>query len=132
VIKQRRIERGLTQEQLAKKAGVTKNYVTMVERGSRKGISFLVRVALADALGIPVLEVITPSEAKILALVEKGVTSEGAEVYLWSLRKCIETGERPPGSKVGAQLVIRKAIAEHPDQRADLEAVRGRLNELFG
>ena len=46
VIRERRIERGLTQEQLAKKAGVTTHYVTMVERGSRKGICFLVRIAL--------------------------------------------------------------------------------------
>ena len=108
VIRQRRLERGLTQEQLAEKAGVTKNYVTMVERGARKGISFMVRVLLADALGIPATQVLTAEEADALRLVDKALSLDGAEAVVWQLRHCLASQPRltPTVSKFAAAVSI--------------------------
>jgi transcriptional regulator with XRE-family HTH domain len=58
VIKELRTERGLTQEQVAQKAGVTKNYITMLETGARKTPSLPVLKRLAKALGVPVTELL--------------------------------------------------------------------------
>jgi transcriptional regulator with XRE-family HTH domain len=52
VIRQLREQRGLTQEHVAKKAAVTKNYITMLERGKRKNPSLPILKRIADALGV--------------------------------------------------------------------------------
>jgi transcriptional regulator with XRE-family HTH domain len=54
VIRKRREELGLTQEQVAKAAKVTKNYVTMLERGKRKNPSLPILRRIADVLNVPV------------------------------------------------------------------------------
>jgi transcriptional regulator with XRE-family HTH domain len=54
VIKKPREARGLTQEQVAKQAQLTKNYITMLESGARKSPSLSVLKRLARALGVPV------------------------------------------------------------------------------
>jgi XRE family transcriptional regulator, master regulator for biofilm formation len=54
VIKTVRTKRALTQAQVARKAGVTKNYITMLERGDRKNPSLDIVKKLAKALGVPV------------------------------------------------------------------------------
>jgi transcriptional regulator with XRE-family HTH domain len=56
VIKKLRGKR--TQADLAKEAGVTKNYITMLEAGKRKNPSLLVLKRLAKALGVPVAELL--------------------------------------------------------------------------
>ena len=53
-IRKRREELGLTQEQVAKAAKVTKNYVTMLERGKRKSPSLAILKRIADVLDVPV------------------------------------------------------------------------------
>jgi transcriptional regulator with XRE-family HTH domain len=58
VIKALRNERGLTQEQVAEKAGVSKNYITILETGSRKSPSLPGLKRLAKALGVPVTELL--------------------------------------------------------------------------
>jgi transcriptional regulator with XRE-family HTH domain len=58
VIKKLREARGLTQEQVAKQAQVTKNYITMLESGARKSPSLSVLKRLARALGVPVTELL--------------------------------------------------------------------------
>lgn len=58
MIKKLRTERGLTQEQVARQAGVTKNYITMLETGARKAPSLPVLKRLAKALGVPVTELL--------------------------------------------------------------------------
>jgi len=58
VIRKLREDRGLTQEQVAKKAGVSKNYITMLEAGARKNPSLPVLKKLAKALGVPVTELL--------------------------------------------------------------------------
>src|SRR5260370_37016788 len=93
LIRRKRLALGLTQEELAIKAGVTKNYLTMVERGDRKNVHFLVRVALAHALGIPVLEVVTPEEQRQLEFLVSSITLQQAELVVWSLTRCIRHGE---------------------------------------
>jgi XRE family transcriptional regulator of biofilm formation len=58
VLRKRREELGLTQEQVAKAAKVTRNYITMLERGARKSPSLPVLKRLARALGVPVVELL--------------------------------------------------------------------------
>jgi transcriptional regulator with XRE-family HTH domain len=56
VIKRLRGKR--TQAAIAKEAGVTKNYITMLEAGKRKNPSLPVLKRLAKALGVPVTELL--------------------------------------------------------------------------
>jgi transcriptional regulator with XRE-family HTH domain len=131
VIKQRRIQQGLTQAELANKAGVTKNYVTMVERGARPA-HWLVRVALAEALGLSVLEVLRPEEIPAYRLVDKALSLEGAEAIVWQLERCLESRAwRPTVSKITAMLALRTVVGAKPERKTDLQAVRNRLNELY-
>jgi transcriptional regulator with XRE-family HTH domain len=58
VIQILRHTRGLTQKQVAAKAGVSKNYITMLESGTRKSPSLPVLRRLAGALGVPVTELL--------------------------------------------------------------------------
>jgi transcriptional regulator with XRE-family HTH domain len=94
MIRHKRIRLGLTQQQLADKAGVTKNYVTMVERGVRKQVSFLTRVMLADALAIPLPQVLTLKELQIFCRVHKGITDQGAESVVWQLEQRLKENSR--------------------------------------
>jgi transcriptional regulator with XRE-family HTH domain len=54
MIKQLRQTKGLTQAELAKKAHVTRPYITMLENGVRKAPSLPMLQRLAKALGVPV------------------------------------------------------------------------------
>src|SRR5262245_50205904 len=111
MIKRRRLALGLTQEQLAQRAGVTKNYVTMVERGTRKGVSLLLRVQLAEALGIPPTQVLTAQEAQVLELMLGAALSrEGAEAVVWQVQRCLESEERPTVSEASARVALRKLM----------------------
>ena len=56
VIKKLRGKR--TQAEIAKEAGVTKNYIAMLEAGKRKNPSLPVLKRLAKALGVPVTELL--------------------------------------------------------------------------
>jgi len=58
VVKKMREEQGVTQAQLAKKAGVTEAYVSMIEGGVRKNQSLPILKRLARALGVPVGELL--------------------------------------------------------------------------
>lgn len=58
MVKKLREERGLTQAALAKKAGVTEAYVSMIEGGIRKNPSLPTLKKLANALGVPVGELL--------------------------------------------------------------------------
>ncbi len=54
MIKTLRIGSGLTQAQVAGKAGVTRKHITMLERGERKNPSLDIVKKLAKALSVPV------------------------------------------------------------------------------
>jgi transcriptional regulator with XRE-family HTH domain len=58
VIKKLREAGGLTQLELAKKAGVTEAYISMIESGARKNPSLPTLKRLARALGVPVTELL--------------------------------------------------------------------------
>ena len=58
VIKRLRAQRDMTQEELAKKAGVTQGYIAQLERGLRKNPSLPSLRKLARALGVPVTELL--------------------------------------------------------------------------
>jgi transcriptional regulator with XRE-family HTH domain len=137
VIKEKRIALGLTQEQLADKAGVTKNYVTMVERGARKGVSVMVKVALATALDIAPTQLLTDDEAKIVSLLEGGISLEGAEVFVWALERCVADrragrASAPPGTKNGAAIALQTILRAHPERKQEIAALRSQVNTLYG
>jgi XRE family transcriptional regulator of biofilm formation len=54
MLKRLRQERGLTQEQVATSAKVTRFYISQLETGLRKSPSLPVLKRLAKALGVPV------------------------------------------------------------------------------
>jgi transcriptional regulator with XRE-family HTH domain len=58
VVKKLREDQGLTQAALAKRAGVTEAYVSMIESGVRKNPSLPTLKRLARALGVPVGELL--------------------------------------------------------------------------
>ena len=58
----------LTQDQLAARASVTRNYVSAIERG-RQGIDLLRLRQLADALKVPLPALVTDDETSPTALV---------------------------------------------------------------
>ena len=53
-----RERKGMTQEQVAKQAKVTKFYISQLETGLRKNPSLPVLRRLAKALGVPVAELL--------------------------------------------------------------------------
>ena len=53
VIRELRLQRGWSQEELARRAKVSTSYIGHLERGARKGASWAVIVKLARAFGIP-------------------------------------------------------------------------------
>ena len=65
MIKRLREERGLTPEELAKRAGVTKPYVSMIEGGERKSPSLPILKRLAKALGVPVTARLDQAERRL-------------------------------------------------------------------
>jgi transcriptional regulator with XRE-family HTH domain len=58
VLKQRRATRGWTQVEVAKRAGVTKFYISLLESGTRRNPSLPVRKRLAKALGVPLTKLL--------------------------------------------------------------------------
>jgi transcriptional regulator with XRE-family HTH domain len=58
MVKRLRETRGLTQADLAKRAKVTRPYITMLESGARKAPSLPMLKRLARALGVPVTELL--------------------------------------------------------------------------
>jgi len=54
MLKKLRVERGLTQEQLGKRVGVSDAYITMLESGTRKNPSLPLLKRLAKALKVKV------------------------------------------------------------------------------
>ena len=59
VIRSKRESQGLTQVELAQKAGLDRNYIGMVERGERNP-SYLSLQKIAQGLGLSVDEMIKP------------------------------------------------------------------------
>lgn len=58
VIRRLRERQDMTQEQLAKKAGVTQGYIAQLESGLKKNPSLPTLKKLARALGVPVGELL--------------------------------------------------------------------------
>ena len=85
-IKRVRIQRRLTLSELAAKAGISKSYLSYIERGIQENPSFLVLTRLSKALGVP-LEI----------LMEEGhpeidMTAEVDEEWLKLLEEAVRTG----------------------------------------
>lgn len=58
LLKRLREARGLTQLELAKKAGVAQGYISALEAGEKSNPSVAVIKKLAKALGVPVTELL--------------------------------------------------------------------------
>ena len=58
MIRRHREAKGLTQEEVAQKAGVTKQYVTMLEAGTRTSPSLPVLRRIAKALGVTMADLL--------------------------------------------------------------------------
>lgn len=131
MIRQRRIALGLTQEQLANRAGVTKNYVTMVERGTRKSLGLLIRLRLAEALSVPATELLTREEAEALRMLENAITVEAAEAIVWQLQRCRDERMRPTVGRNASVLALHKLMRERPERRKDLASLESDLGRLY-
>ncbi len=59
MLKRIRETKGMTQAALAEKAGVTREYVTMLESGAKKNPSLDLLKRLAKALGVSVTELLS-------------------------------------------------------------------------
>ena len=60
-IKRLREEAGLTQQQLADKAGITMNYLAKIEsQKMQRGFTIVILGRIADALGIDIRELLRP------------------------------------------------------------------------
>jgi transcriptional regulator with XRE-family HTH domain len=57
-LKRLRIKAGLTQDGLARKAGVTYAYISMLESGAKKNPSLVLVKKLAKALGVSVADLL--------------------------------------------------------------------------
>jgi transcriptional regulator with XRE-family HTH domain len=58
MLRETREAKGLTQEQIAQKAGVTEAYISMLESGARKNPSLAMLKRLAKILGVPLPELL--------------------------------------------------------------------------
>ena len=64
-IKRLREEAGLTQQQLADKAGITMNYVAKIEsKKMQRGFTIVSLGRIADALGLDIREIFKPIDEK--------------------------------------------------------------------
>lgn len=64
VLKELRVERGLSQEALAAEAGVARNYVSLLELG-RNSVSLVKLFPLATALGVSAADLIQRTERSL-------------------------------------------------------------------
>lgn len=55
-MKELRLKRKLTQEQLAEKTGLSKDYISMIERGERNP-SDKAKALFAEALNVPIVQI---------------------------------------------------------------------------
>jgi transcriptional regulator with XRE-family HTH domain len=62
-VKHLRVERGMTQEQLAEQSGFTQQYISDLERGKRNP-TVVSLLELAQALGSTPIYLITPNDEK--------------------------------------------------------------------
>ena len=63
-LKKARLDKNLTQEQLANKSGFSKDYISMIERGERNP-SDKAKTVFANILGIPVVEIFLATQRTI-------------------------------------------------------------------
>lgn len=63
-LRERRTQRGLSQEALAEKADVHRNFVGLLERGQRN-VTLLTLGAIAEALRLPVSELVARAEQRM-------------------------------------------------------------------
>ncbi len=62
-LRARRVERGISQEELAGRAGLHRNYVGLLERGQRN-VTLLVLQDLAGALKVSLSELVVQAERR--------------------------------------------------------------------
>ncbi len=70
-VREKRQEEGMSQAILAEKAGISRNYLSQIERGEAVNLSWVVKKQLADRLGIAVEK--APDEATLLENLPPGL-----------------------------------------------------------
>lgn len=88
-----RTQRGLTQEQLAEKAGISTSFCANIERGN-KGVSLSVLYDLADSLGVSVDYLLYPEQPDARIRNIEALLRDKAESFIIAVerlvRLCIE------------------------------------------
>ena len=132
VIRRLRKERGLTQRELADKAGTTQYTISEIELGHRDPHPTTLR-KLAGAFGISVAEFFTegPADPKALAPSQPEETATGSEIleggegryvsviaalrsYFWDLRlRWKEPGNKPTPAQIRDALKLLGYLTEH-------------------
>ena len=64
-IRERRVEEGLSQEKLAQAVGISRNYLSQIERGQATNLSWQVMERLTSVLGLKVEQEGTKSETVV-------------------------------------------------------------------
>jgi len=105
-VRRLRKAKNLTQEELAKKARVTQGYVAQIEAGSIKELGGKVALRLADALGVPVTELL--ESAKRMTKDETRHMDNNQEIARRLLEQAFELW-------VGPEIERRQAAGLLPD-----------------
>lgn len=62
-VRDRRIQEGLSQQELADRIGISRNYLSQIERGQATNLSWQVRERLSDVLGLKTEPPTSPLES---------------------------------------------------------------------
>lgn len=136
-ILQKRKEMKLTQQEVAEKAGISRNYVSMIERGTATNMSFNVICELGIALGIPIPELVfgkpeeDPGQEAYIAVLEAALAaSERAKEGQAALLSAVLDRMLPSISQLMlGQTALLVQMAEIDTRQAHID---GRIRALGG
>ena len=116
-LKALREERGLTQVQLSEKSGITARMIQNYERGSHRP-RFECAGKLADALGVPVTELLGQSGMLVAEAAEKGGAKSAREMsrLVDEVVGMFAGGELPQEDKDAYMAAISKAYFESNEE----------------
>jgi transcriptional regulator with XRE-family HTH domain len=113
----RRQEKGLSQTELAERAGISRNYVSLIERGEATNISMKVINLLAETLETPSSELIGVTKRVMISpsLAEFGRNQDLPYLIIEKLAMIPRRGKEP--TTLSEWLNLYEAIKPYLDQR---------------